>query len=49
VQRTETDDGVYKIGQIENPTVCGYRGKTRMPFSSSAGIFAVSEYFHLHS
>ncbi|KAJ5787333.1 hypothetical protein N7457_002323 [Penicillium paradoxum] len=46
VQRSETEHGVYKIDQVENSTLCGYRSKDRMPFALAAGIFAVSGSLH---
>ena len=42
MQRSGTENGAYKIGQVENSTTCGYKSKDRMPFSLDAGIFAVS-------
>ncbi|CAG8131423.1 unnamed protein product [Penicillium nalgiovense] len=46
VQRSGTEHGAYKIGQVENSTLCGYKSKDRMPFSLDAGIFAVSGSIH---
>ncbi|KAJ5171769.1 hypothetical protein N7492_004362 [Penicillium capsulatum] len=46
VQRSGTDDGAYKIGQVETPALGDYRTKNRMTFSSTPGIFGVSGSIH---
>ncbi|KAJ5131980.1 hypothetical protein N7448_006138 [Penicillium atrosanguineum] len=49
VQQSRTSHGVYKIGQIANPTLSDYKRKDRMPFSSTAGIFTVSGSIHVET
>jgi hypothetical protein len=47
VQRSRTNHGDYNIDQVVNPTLSVYKSKDRIPFSSTAGIFAVSNRIRL--
>ncbi|OGE56810.1 hypothetical protein PENARI_c002G00430 [Penicillium arizonense] len=49
VRQSRTSHGAYKIGQVANPTLSDYERKDRMPFSSTAGIFAVSGSIHMET
>lgn len=43
MQRSRNLDGAYNISQVEDSELCDYKGKSRVPFHSAVGIFAVSE------